>query len=172
LTLQLINDSNGLDCTKQPTKDGVAKMYSKIYKTPGSPPTKESLGNQVSGKFFQGKLTAWCEVEPMVLIWEVTLVDMPLRVGHDIKGNEIELDGGWMIEFQFARSSTIGSDKLFDGVSIIAGFIKRSYEMTDKGVTESYYLSLNSRNLRGEAYYSNPQDLWVALTTLGIRKKS
>lgn len=146
-------------------------MYSKISKNRGPIPTVDSLGDQISGNMLQLKLEAWCNAEPSVLMWEINFEEMKPRPALSGK-KEDDIDQGWRIEFNIVRGSIVGPDKLWDGVSILAGFIKNTFEMTDRGSKEAYHLSLASRNFNGTKTYLSSQDLWQEITTLGLKRNN
>lgn len=144
-------------------------MNSKVHKVNEPPPQAESLGDRVSGNFLYQKLEAWCQREPKALMWEVTFEQMPVRSFQTSQGKDAEITGGWRIEFNIVRCSSVGSDGLFDGVAVLAGFIKNSFEMTQEGSREVFLLSLHSRNIKGEKTYFSPQELWKEFTAVCIR---
>lgn len=144
-------------------------MNSKIYKAPCKDVKIDSP--KPSGNMLHRKLESWCESEQSVLMWEVCYYEGPTRA-FVFDGVEKESSGSWTIEFQFVRSNGTMEGRLFNGVSIISGSIKLSFDMINDQSTEVYLLRLNSRTHRGEESYHSAIDLWNKLTSLGQNKTS
>ncbi|MBP6942631.1 MAG: hypothetical protein KBB55_01155 [Candidatus Buchananbacteria bacterium] len=144
-------------------------MNSQIAKVRGQVFDPATLSEKMSGNLLSQKLESWCQTTPGVLMWEVAFMQGSVRVFVDSAGKDSELAGNWRIEFQIVRARSAVSSSHFDGAFILAGYVKSSLELVGGVSQEAYHLSLNSVSVRGEQTFLTVPELWLTLTTLGMK---
>jgi len=142
-------------------------MKSKIFKDRRAP-TVEISQDQISGMMLFRKLEAWCEANPLVLMWEVEHNEGLVKNFIDEEGKEQEYPWrNWRINFQIVRAQKTDNKRIFNGAIILAGHIEDSMKIVDGESREAYLLSLESRSVKGKQAYISATSLWKEITTLG-----
>jgi hypothetical protein len=147
-------------------------MNSRVDKITDSS-TKFNLSGWVTGRVLHQKLEMWCSVEKAILMHEITFSQMAEKIFLPISSEDPkakEALGGWIIEFNIVKASSVAPDNLYDGVCVLSGLIKDSVELINGKSQKAYFIKITSRNFAPyENVFIDAFDIYQVLSMAGIR---